>query len=575
MPKAVQKQGYLSIEPTKGEQFADFFNGIAQGLQGLMQQQMKAKQDAADRVRQVKKEQADYMLSLAGLADKDPDLYNEFIARPQVRDFMDPARITEAAVVKGPFEKFTEKRAAKKLAAAGPPPPEAMPGQPMGLPGQKALYDAPMAKGTIGVAEKPLKPDFLPKVQVTDLDRLKKAAQASGLKSQMDQDALNSTVAKYRQGLMSYDDAYSEIQNMARRAEGATGQAPSMDAMSSMYYRLHPEELEHKVRVETPGTMEWKRIEAQKMAADATRYRKGITPGDLDQIKQWSEWQVGLLPNAPPRLPPAYQTIESDLAEKGYQLRQKEYNINAAQFELMKNKNYADTAMMLQDRGMDPKLAQDSAETLFKTGKLPPGVVMPPNRRLEMDLIMDEKRGRHLEAEIKTMAVKDPAMSNLFKLVSQLPVEERTPGHAMFDRLVDEVAKESGWGKEVITHWFTADTSRYLFPDLGLPNAEQMKAGQAGAAAGGGRSGGPGAAGAPPAPAPAKQASEPAKLTPELTRTVMGQLQAFETERLPTADPLTKAKFGTLTAQIADAYQAGDAAAMLRAQVELQKLLGK
>lgn len=524
MPKTKLQNGIVVTSNTA-------LDNLGQVLTGFMQQQLaqhKERIEAQVRADEAQQQQAVMRTKLADIANDNPDLYNQLVKDPTIRSFMDvgrPAAIMNEA--KGSlFDQFQARRQQNRLPKT-----------------------ADVNAGT-GVALSEI-PEDSPTMQKY---RLQQKAAAAKANSEISTSQLQGMVANYRAGKLSSDDLVSQL-------EGMTGGVPSVQDVAVAGGQVSPEAAAAAV----PGTLAWKKNQSNQLLGDiATKYSVQ-NPSDLQKLRAYSEWTMGLRDQPPDKLPDSFAQMQADMDQKSYNLRVQQFHFDQAQYQESQRQHTLSAAWDMTRYGVDPNVAIGAADTFLKTGKMPPGVTLAPDKKAELDEKMTELRYEKLQQDMQAAVVKDPEMESLVKILQQIPEKDRA-GTPYYKRMRDKMASAFGWQVNNPSTWNTILNKATFGMVKADPGVDFS-----------GAKNNPNGTGVVVKPGGVRtttttKSETKAEMTPELVNS--GNTVATQAMQVYTSlAPADKQKLRPLMSALADAQDNGDVAGTAKAIQELQDAL--
>src|SRR6187402_778973 len=92
MPNVKKQNGVKMVQSTGTEKFLSFLTGALSQYAQQQQMAQQRKMEMGIRADQVVNEQANMRIALGQLQERNPEMYNQVIEDPIIRNIMDPAR---------------------------------------------------------------------------------------------------------------------------------------------------------------------------------------------------------------------------------------------------------------------------------------------------------------------------------------------------------------------------------------------------------------------------------------------------------------------------------------------------
>jgi hypothetical protein len=434
VPKTkVESKGGVKVvtqQPTGFDNFGMFLQGFLPMLLQQVQQQTAKKTEVEARSSQMEEDQALMRLKLAEIEQSNPELYNKLIEDPQMRSFMDPMRVES---YRKTGETTFDKIRAKNENVARPIPGTNIPTSTVNIGTEAGAYQ--------DAAKKPLRvvPNVSQVLTPASPDRVQafREQRAAGEKAavakantEIDVAKMTSVIAQRRANLIN-DATFTNM------ILGMTGSPAGLNEVAAA--GTTPEIASGMVE----GSLQWKKNQVNKLATDMAAKHRIKDPTDHAKLKALAEYHLGLRDSPPQNLPIQYASIEAELQEKGLRMRERELNFNIAEAGARQRINTMNMAMQMT-QFVDPKIADQAATHFMKTGTLPPGVVLGPDKKLQLEEQMMELRKGDLELQIKKAQVENPEVDHLIKMLQQMPIEKR-PASAEYSRFKEIMHSQYGY----------------------------------------------------------------------------------------------------------------------------------
>jgi hypothetical protein len=392
-----------------------------------MQASIAAKQrkmDQEEKAQAHKDAQTSLRIQLGKLGAEDPETYNRLIDDPAIAEFLSPKHVEEIRRRgESPFEKYVTGRREKKAAAAA----EDKVATAQAL-SQVGLPSMDPESGAVPVPMKPRAPTSLsglPPITGAPLEaaRLAREADIAGSRTKIDVSEFQGLLAKMNKGDLSSDDV---VKQLAARF----GKLPTGEELAVQGGQITGA----TTAAATPGTLAYKQTEARKIF-DAQVDKSAITdPSDLARLQNYSQYLVGLTDQVPEKLPERLSQTQLKMEQKAQELREKMFSFDKVKYETDKRQMTLQAGNAMVNSGVDPAIAFKFADEYLRTGKLPEGIVLAPDKEQQLKLQVADLQVQKLQAEIEKLRADDPQVDLILKTLQQYPTSRTAmEGHTKYD----------------------------------------------------------------------------------------------------------------------------------------------
>jgi hypothetical protein len=318
-----------------------------------------------------------------------------------------------------PFEKYMDRRKAGKVADQATADAAV---------GQLAM---PPMDPTAGAKPVPLVPKAatslsgLPPITGPALEaqQARRSADIAQSKSQVDVAELQGMLAKVTKGELTSED-------LVTRLAARYGKLPTGEELAVVGGDITGK----TTAAATPGTLAYKQTEARKIFDAQVDKSKITDPSDLARLQNYSQYLVGLTDVVPEKLPERLSQTQLKMEEKAQELREKMFNFDKVKYVADTRNMTMQAGNALVNSGVDPQLAFKFADEYLKTGKLPEGLVLAPDKEQQLKLDVAGLQAQKLQLEIEKLRADDPQVDLILKTLQQYPTSRTAmEGHTKYD----------------------------------------------------------------------------------------------------------------------------------------------